>query len=361
MSEITQQGEGQRALPRPVIILLGTAALVIALAGLQAVHSIVAPTFLAATLVITMNPIRTWMVRHRIPGWIAATVVLILLWIVLLGLIAMVAYAGAKLATIIPAYSDEFNSWYTSASNYLADLGIGNDQINTALEQVNYGSVFSFAQGILGQTVNAGSTFVFLLTVSVFVVMDANDVPLRLIAIAKVKPHLASALQGFAHSIRTYWLVTTAFGLIVALLDGIALYLLDVPLPVTWAMLSFITNYIPNVGFVIGLLPPALLGTLDGGVSTGIAVVAVYAVLNFVVQTIVQPRITGDAVGLSTSVAFLSLALWTFVLGPLGALMAIPVTLFVKTILIDADPNSRWANAFLSNRTDDPEKAAVTN
>ena len=105
-------------------------------------------------------------------------------------------------------------------------------------------------------------------------------------------------------------MVTTIFGFVVAVLDTLALWALGVPVPLVWGLLSFLTNYIPNVGFIIGLIPPALLGLLDGGWGTMLAVVAVYCVINVVLQTFVQPRFVGDAVGLSALMTFLSLALW---------------------------------------------------
>ena len=117
-----------------------------------------------------------------------------------------------------------------------------------------------------------------------------------------------------------------------------------------WGLLSFITNYIPNVGFVLGLVPPALLALLEGGFGKLLAVVIVYSALNVVVQTILQPKFTGDAVGLTVTVTFLSLVFWAWVLGPLGALLALPMSLFVKAVFIDADPRARWVNAIISSK-----------
>ena len=90
-------------------------------------------------------------------------------------------------------------------------------------------------------------------------------------------------------------ILTMLFGLIVAVIDGVLLAVLDVPLPVLWALLAFITNYIPNIGFVLGLVPPALLALLEGGVREMLVVIVAYSVINFVIQSIIQPKIVGDA------------------------------------------------------------------
>jgi AI-2 transport protein TqsA len=113
-------------------------------------------------------------------------------------------------------------------------------------------------------------------------------------------------------------------------------------------VLAFVTNYIPNIGFILGVIPPALIALLDGGVGSAVAVVVVYTVINVVVQTIIQPRFTGDAVGISATVAFVSLIFWAYVLGTLGALLAVPATLFLKSVLLDNSVPASWVNALVS-------------
>ena len=116
-----------------------------------------------------------------------------------------------------------------------------------------------------------------------------------------------------------------------------------------WGVLSFLTNYIPNIGFIIGLLPPAVLGLAAGGWSDFLWVVVSYSVLNFVLQSVIQPKVAGDAIGVIPTVSFLSLLFWAWVLGPLGAILALPCTLLAKAVLIDADPNARWINALIAS------------
>jgi hypothetical protein len=133
----------------------------------------------------------------------------------------------------------------------------------------------------------------------------------------------------------------------VAVLDSAALAIMGIPLVVLWGVLSFITNFIPNIGFIIGLVPPALLALLTGGWQLAVAVIVVHCVLNMVVQSLIQPRFVDGSVGLSTTVTFVALLFWAWVLGPLGALLAIPMTLLVKAVLVDSDPRARWVEALL--------------
>jgi AI-2 transport protein TqsA len=165
--------------------------------------------------------------------------------------------------------------------------------------------------------------------------------------VAAERPHLPVALTLFSQGTRSYLLVSTVFGAIVALGDWIALAIIGIPAAALWGLLAFITNYVPNIGFVLGLAPPALLGLLAGGWGEFIAVVVVYALLNFVVQTLIQPRFVGDSVGLSMTVTFVALLFWGWVMGALGALLAIPLTLLVKALLVDVDPKGHWLDALL--------------
>ncbi len=328
--------------------MLGLAATVIAAAGLKTMADIIAPTFLALTLVITAHPLTAFMVRHRCPKWLAALVSLVGVYVVVLGLMAALALSIAQLIIVMPQYTDKFVSLYNSTIDWLTTLGLSSQQLTTALENFDPTTLIPAATSLLSSTLGATSIIVFLITVLVFVVMDSGDIPRRLRMTAEERPYFVAALDAFALGVRRYWLVSAIFGLIVAILDVAALLIIGVPLALMWGLLAFITNFIPNIGFVLGVIPPALLALLDGGVGPMIAVLAVYSVLNLVVQVIIQPKFTGDAVGVTTTVSFLSLAFWAFILGPLGALLALPATLFAKTMLVDADPRSRWINALIS-------------
>ena len=161
---------------------------------------------------------------------------------------------------------------------------------------------------------------------------------------------MSAALSQFAVATRTYLVVTTVFGLIVAVLDTVALWIIGVPLAITWGLLSFITNYVPNIGFILGLIPPALLGLVSGGWQTALAVIVVYCVLNLIVQSVIQPRFVGDSVGLSVTVTFVALLFGTWLIGPIGAILAIPLTLLAKALLVDVDPAAGFVGAFLRDK-----------
>jgi predicted PurR-regulated permease PerM len=79
-------------------------------------------------------------------------------------------------------------------------------------------------------------------------------------------------------------------------------------------------------------------------------VIVIYSVVNVVIQSVIQPRYVGNAVGLSTTLTFLSLIFWAWVLGPLGALLAVPLSLFFKAVLVEANPDASWLTPLISGR-----------
>ncbi|MGI9614378.1 MAG: AI-2E family transporter, partial [Acidimicrobiales bacterium] len=202
----------------------------------------------------------------------------------------------------------------------------------------------SALSGVLGLL----STLGLLAFAMVFVVMDTERFESALDFVTRDRPGIVDGMQSFASSTRSYFVVSSIFGLIVAVFDVIALVALGIPLALVWGVLAFITNYIPNIGFVIGLIPPALLALFTGGWQLSLWVIVIYSVLNVVIQSIIQPKFVGDAVGLSATLTFVSLIFWGWVLGPLGALLAVPLTLLAKALMVDIDPSTRWASPLIT-------------
>jgi predicted PurR-regulated permease PerM len=253
----------------------------------------------------------------------------------------------ARLATVLPQYTTKAQDLLTSVTDLLAKYNVGQDEINKIVNQIDLGKVAGIVSSVLSSLSSVGTAMFFLLTVLFFMCLDAAGFGERILAVSAVRPGVGHALRSFAHGTRRYLVVSSIFGLICAVLDAGVLAWLSVPLPVLWGLLSFITNYIPNIGFIVGLVPPALLGLLDGGLRKFALVVLAYALINVVIQTIIQPKFVGDVVGLSTTVTFLATAFWAWALGPLGALLAIPLTLLTKALLVDVDPGTRWVNLLI--------------
>ena len=339
---------GQRPGP-PFFAVLIVAGVIIICAGLQSAASIVAPLFLVITLVITVAPLRALLVDRRWPSWLASAVTLLVIYLLIGLILGSVVFAVVRLVDTLPRYGSAFQQILASLLGVAEQLGFGQQQIEQLASSVQPNTLAGPAKTLLNGVSGGLSLLLLIVTVVIFLAFESGTMADRLAVIRDTRPHIADGLVSFGQRVRKYWIVTTIFGLIVAVLDVIGLVIIGVPLYLTWGVLAFVTNYIPNIGFILGVIPPALIALLDGGVGPAIAVVVVYTVINIVVQTIIQPRFTGDAVGISAAVAFLSLIVWAYVLGTLGALLAIPATLFVKSLLLDNSIPASWVNALVTS------------
>ncbi|GAA4600528.1 AI-2E family transporter [Actinoplanes octamycinicus] len=346
-------------LPRGALVLLGCACLVVVVAGLRWVADLIGPVFLGLMLVVTVSPLTGWLRSRRVPGWLAALVTVLVIYAILAALGGALAISITKLIDLMPTYADQFSDLRTDIVNGLSSLGVSTQQVETAVKGANPDSVLHAIGWLFGGLASVLSDTVFLVAVLLFMCLDAVEFPARLRAVVGERPQVVAALRSFAGGTRRYLVVCTVFGLIVAVFDTLLLWALDVPLPLLWGLLSFITNYIPNIGFVIGVIPPALLGLLQGGPELMITVIVLYCLVNFIIQSVIQPKVVGDAVGLSTTISFLALIFWAWVLGGLGALLAIPLTLLAKGLLVDIDPSTRWMNVLLSDSPAQDEAAAT--
>lgn len=347
------------SIPRGLIVLLAIAAAVVAVAGAMAFAGILGPVFLALMLTIAVQPVQGWARRRGWPAWLGMIAAVVVVGAILLGLIGALIVSAAQLATELPKYTDSLDDLLAGVRGFLADVGVDQERISTASSSLDLGKLVRYLDEVLAGLLGVFSNLFFVLALLLFMAVDGMTIGKRMQIVQRARPDIAYALSTFVHGTRKYLIVSTVFGLIVAVLDGGALWLLGVPLPVLWAILSFITNYIPNIGFVIGLVPPALLALLDGGPLAMVWVIVVYSCINFVIQSIIQPKFVGDAVGLSVTVTFLSLVFWSWVLGALGALLAIPLTLLVKALLLDIDPSTRWVDALIGGSgTEDDEESA---
>ena len=298
------------------------------------------------------GPLKGW------PRWASTLVVVLAVYAIVLSLALAVIVSIARLGTELPKYASQGSSLVNSVTAQLAKLGVGPEQIKQAASSLDIGKLAGLIGGLLGSVAGLATNFVFLIALLLFLSVESSGMPERMAEIGAERPTVVEALAKFAYGTRQYLLVTTVFGFIVAVLDTIALAIMGIPLAITWGVLAFVTNYIPNVGFILGVVPPALLGLLTGWPGLMVAVIVVYCVLNLVIQSIIQPRFIGDAVGLSTTLTFVALVFWAWLLGGLGAILAIPLTLLIKALLIDTDPKAAWANALMRSleKVPDPNK-----
>src|SRR5690349_12700443 len=106
-----RQGEPRPApvVPRAVVLLVGAASVVVAIAGVKAVAWLVAPVLLALVIVLTIAPVHRWLIAHRIPAWLATITLVVLVYGVIAALGIVLIVSVARLVTLLPQYASRFD------------------------------------------------------------------------------------------------------------------------------------------------------------------------------------------------------------------------------------------------------------
>jgi predicted PurR-regulated permease PerM len=180
-----------------------------------------------------------------------------------------------------------------------------------------------------------------------FMLLEAMSISRKLNA--GVESGALQRIDDMSQDMRAFIKVTTYMGAAVAALNTVLLLALGVPNAVLWGLMSFFLSFIPFIGFVIALVPPAFLGLITGGWPVALAVVLGYFAINGVSDNVIKPRIMGTQTNLSPLTVFLSVLLWGWVLGPLGGLLAVPVTLLAKRLVFEAYDEWRWLSVLLGD------------
>jgi predicted PurR-regulated permease PerM len=330
------------ALSPALRVLIGLAAAVIALAGVAFARELVGPLVLGAVMVIICHPVRHPLERAGWPRWAATTAVIVVAYLILAILVLLLAYAGVQFAHLVGDFTDELQGMAASAISWLESMGLDRQASAAATSIVDPAQILSFAASLGGNVLSSLTAFFFVLAYVIFMAADAARYTRAEASFGPSVRDVVRRVVVFNSGVRRYYVVNATFGAIVAILDGLALWALGIPAPAVWAILAFVTNFIPNIGFVIGLIPPAILGLVIGGWPMMLAVIAIYCVVNVTLQTLIQPKFVSDAVSLSLTLSFFSVIFWTFVIGPLGAILSIPLTLLVRALVLEGDPGKRW-------------------
>lgn len=328
--------------PRATTILVAIAAATIAAIGISAIRGLLAPTLLTLVLVICATPVRTGLLKRGVPNGLATGSVILVVFGLLAGFTITIVIAFGQFVAMLPSYSAQFAEIGENIGEWLKSIGIGPREVQSILDGIDPGNVVAAVSETIGGFASIVGALVIVLTMMILMAADAVYARTVLGQLGAHEPDLVVALRQYASNVRRYMVVTTVLGVVQGALNAIALYIMQVPAALLWGLLAFLCSFIPNVGYFFALIPPLIFGFLVGGWPTVIAIVVVYGLINAVIQSIIQPRVVGQAVSLGQTLTFFSVLFWAFIIGPVGAILAIPLTLLAKAVLVDANPDAHW-------------------
>lgn len=317
-----------------------TAALVIVLAGMKAASAIIVPFLLAAFLAVICAPPLVWMQRRRVPTGLAVLGIVLALVVTMFLFAAFVGTSLNDFLTEAPVYQARLEQQTSALRTWLGEHGF---EISGTLfrEQFNPGTLMQMVVNMLTSLTGVlTNTFLILLTV-VFILLEASGLPFKLRAAMGDPAAPLGPYKEFLESVNRYLAIKTVISLVTGLCVMAWLSILDIDYPVLWGLVAFLLNYIPNIGSLIAAVPPMILGLVQFGFGSVLLVAAGFLVVNTVFGSIVEPRVMGRGLGLSSLVVFVSLVFWGWVLGPVGMLLSVLLTMIVK-IALQGREETRW-------------------
>jgi AI-2 transport protein TqsA len=311
---------------RLVIYLVALASIFLILFGIRGSASIINPILLAAVITITVLPVPSRLTKRGMPGWLAL-VLTILMVVLILGLvIATVFFSITKLTTELPAYM-------ASASQQASEeLSATTNETSAEIEQVTV-SMGTVAQGILASVMNMLVQFGLALAIFFFMISAALALPTPSRMGLDPNTPTIGRIAGLTEDVRKYMTVLTGVNFLVGMGDAVFLLFLGVDYALLWGLLAWFMGYIPSIGFMIALIPPVLMAYAEFGLNTALVVLVGYIVINGGVQNFYQPKVMGDRLKISPVVVFVGLFIWGYLLGGIGAILAVPMTLLVLIIM----------------------------
>jgi len=322
--------------------LINAAAFVVVIAGMRAASEIIVPFLLAVFIAIIFAPLLIWLQRRGVPNTLAVVSILFLILFITLTLVAFVGTSLNGLTNSLPLYQERLATMTSGLFAGLEDVGLG---LSTKVikEYINPGKAMALAANTLkGLSGVLANMFMILLTV-VFILLEASGLPKKAAA-AMGNPDVSlGRFDDFMDSLNKYLAIKTIFSLATGILVGIWLFILGVDYPILWGLLAFLLNYVPNIGSIIAAIPACLVALIQLGPVYALSAALGYLVLNIAIGSILEPRFMGRGLGLSTLVVFLSLVFWGWVLGPVGMLLSVPLTMIVKIALEGRDDTRKMA------------------
>ncbi len=339
--------------------LVGLAGAVVVLAGVYFARDLVGPLALAIVLVVICEPVRHSVARRGWPRWTGTTAVIVIAYLVLLAMGALLWLAANQFARLVAEFADELRGSAQDFLAWLQSVGLDQEAADAAASVLDPEMLFALASSLGGAILGVATALFFVLAYIIFMAADAGRYRDAGRVFGTAKAPVLARVGHLNSGVRRYYVVNASFGAIVAVIDGLALWWLGVPAPLVWAILAFVTNFVPNIGFVLGLIPPAVLAFVVGGWPMLLAVIAIYSAVNVVLQVLVQPKFVSDAVDLSLTLSFFSVVFWTFIIGPLGAILSIPLTLVVRALVLEGDPGALWLRWLSGDHSATPANAAA--
>ncbi len=316
-----------------------TAAIAVALFFVQAAASIIGPILLAAFIAVIATPPLRWLRRKRVPKWLALAVIVFALFEA--GSLLVLVFTGQLegFRDGLPDYQSRLVLLSDRMGGWLEDLGV--DNAREALKEIyDPALAIGLVRTALSNVRDTFGTGLLVLLAVIFMLLEAPDLSAKLKSAFHLTDEGEARIQRMSSAINHYMVIKSIASIATALCIWAWLRIFGIDFAVLWTILAFLLNFIPFVGSLLMAVPAVLMALVQTDVPTALLVALGYFAVNTVIGSILEPRVMGRGLGISTLAVFLSLLLWGWVLGTVGVFLAVPLTMVI-IIALDASPQTR--------------------
>ena len=327
-------------------LLFVMAAVVVVLAGVKAASVLVVPVLLALFIAIISQPMIDWFCRLGLPRFLALLPVVLLISAIVVLLTGLVVQSANEFVQNMPQYrersSAQFDWVVAQAESY--NISLDWDFLQAQLDPSR---AINLTMNMLSGVGNFLTSFVIVLLIMVFMLGEARLAPSKIRLAFKSPQRTNNNVTVILRAINKYLALKTLISLVTGVIIGFGLWAMGIDHYLLWAVIAFLFNFIPNIGSILASVPAILMALIQYSPLMAGMVALLYLAVNVIMGNVIEPRVMGRGLGLSTLVVFLSLLFWGWMLGPVGMLLSVPLTMVVK-IALGENEGTRWLAIMLS-------------
>jgi len=341
-------------------ILTSLAAFVIVVGGMKIAAPLLVPLLLALFIAIIVASPYAWLQDRGVPRWLALLAVLTVFCGAVFLVGSLIGSSAQEFSARFPLYQERLREITAGLLGWLGQRNISVADSPFA-DYFDPGKVMGLAASVFSGMQSLLANGFLIIIMVIFILMEAPNIPGKWRAAHAAgdgdnngDDNAEQSLARFrdaARNVNRYMAIKTSTSLITGALIALLLWLIGVDYPLLWGVMAFLLNFIPNIGSVIAAIPVVLLALVQLGVGVSALTALAYLTVNLTIGSIVEPRMMGKGLGLSTLVVFVSLIMWGWVLGVVGMLLSVPLTIAMK-IALDGNQNTRWMAIMLGPRVD---------
>ena len=335
-----------------LLFLVGLASLGIVVAFFYNAASMINSFFTALIIVFTVSPVMYGLKRKGAPTWAAFAVTVLVLLAVLLIFVLIVVGAGKQFINALPEYSAQSESSQASMKSMFDTWGVERVSLDSSAmsELFNPSKILDLTVSFISGLVDIFSNGILIGILILFMLIDAIVVPSKMVSYLEAENPLILRLRRYTVLVRRYIGITTIVGLVTGILDTILFTLVGLDFALLWGIIAFLFSFIPTIGFWIALIPPVTMAYLQFGLPTALFVFFGIVIINGFAENIVKPKFMGVGLNLSFFTVFFSVVIWSSILGSMGAILSIPLTLAFKVLILEGDESGRWFFDLISDK-----------